>query len=54
MTPYSIAHELNTDGIPGPRGGTWARSALYADPKRGGVGIVGNPLYRGEVVWNRS
>lgn len=50
---YAIAHRLNSEGIPGPRGGTWARSAIYAD-KRSGVGILGNPLYRGELIWNRS
>jgi DNA invertase Pin-like site-specific DNA recombinase len=53
-TVWDIVRELNRDHIPGPRGTTWSRSALYPDPKRPGVGILGNPLYRGEVVWNRT
>lgn len=50
---YQIVRELNARGIPGPRGGTWARSAIYPD-KRSGVGLLGNPLYRGQLIWNRS
>jgi site-specific DNA recombinase len=52
-SPYRIAHELNLEGVTGPRGGTWARSAIYPD-KRSGVGILGNPIYHGELIWNRS
>ncbi len=52
-TPFQIADELNAEGIPSPRGGTWARSAIYGD-KRAGVGILNNPLYIGEEIWNRS
>ena len=42
----AIAHDLNADGIPSPRGKGWAPSALRA--------LLLNPIYRGEYVWNRS
>lgn len=54
VSVYQLVRELNADRVPGPRGGTWARSALYPDPKRPGVGILGNPIYKGDVIWNRS
>ncbi len=53
QSPFSIADRLNADGIPSPRGGKWARSAIYGD-RRTGVGILNNVLYRGLLVWNRS
>lgn len=49
----TIAHELNRDRIPSPRGSTWALSGIYGD-KRSGVGILNNPIYVGSVIWNRS
>ena len=48
----AIAHHLNAQGVPSPRGGTWAVSALYGDTRRG-AGILNNPLYEGRLVWNR-
>ena len=48
----SIADELNRQGVPSPRGGTWAHSALYPDAK--GVGILGNQIYNGRMVWNKT
>lgn len=53
-SPRSIAQELNHRGVPAPRGGTWAFSAIYGDKVRSGVGILSNPLYIGRVIWNRS
>lgn len=53
-SPYWIASELNRQGIPSPRGGKWARSAIYGDRNRSGVGILNNPLYNGRYIWNRS
>ena len=47
-----IAHELNTLGVPSPRGGTWKHSAIYPDGK--GLGILGNPIYGGKQIWNRT
>lgn len=52
-SPLWIARELNRRGIPSPRGKKWARTALYPD-KRQGVGILSNPLYIGQYIWNRS
>lgn len=52
VSPRQIASELNEKGVPSPRGGTWAHSALYPDSK--GVGMLGNPIYNGRQVWNRT
>ena len=41
-SPRAIAIKLNQRGIPSPRGGTWAVSAIYGD-RRTGVGILNNP-----------
>ena len=52
-TVRDIANELNRLKVPSPRGSTWAHSAIYGDMRRG-LGILNNPLYRGQYVWNRS
>ncbi len=52
-SPRAIARELNRQRAPSPRGGTWAFSAIYGDRRRG-VGILNNPLYIGDMIWNRS
>ena len=31
---------------------TWAHTALYPDAK--GVGMLGNPMYAGKPIWNRT
>lgn len=49
----SIAVALNKEGVPSPRGGEWAVSAIYGDVKRG-IGILANPIYGGRQIWNRS
>ena len=52
-SPRMIAAELNRLGVPSPRkGGKWSPNAIYADAK--GVGILGNPIYAGRPVWNRT
>jgi site-specific DNA recombinase len=48
-----IAHDLNRDRLPSPRGSTWAVSAIYGSPNKG-TGILNNELYRGRYTWNRS
>lgn len=48
-----LAHELNRLGVPSLRGGTWAVSALYGNPARL-AGVLNNPLYIGQYIWNRS
>lgn len=63
-----IARKLNADGVPPPgagwnrkdtgphrknTGGCWRASAIVGDPGRG-VGILNNPMYKGQIVWSRS
>lgn len=49
----AIAHALNRERVPAPRGGTWAVSGLYGSPRKGS-GLLNNELYLGRYVWNRS
>ena len=51
-SPRSIAGELNRKGVPSPRGGTWAPTAIYPDAK--GVGLLGNAIYNGRQTWNKT
>jgi site-specific DNA recombinase len=48
----SIAHRLNERGVPSPRGGTWAVSALSGDAAKG-LGLLNNEMYVGRWVWNK-
>lgn len=50
--PRAIAAALNRDGVKAPRGARWNASTINGNRARGG-GILFNPLYRGEIVWNR-
>lgn len=52
-TAHQIVNELNAENIPSPRGGAWARSVVYPN-KGGNVGILGNEIYIGTSIWNRS
>jgi site-specific DNA recombinase len=52
-SPKSIAHELNEEGVPGPKGGQWSPSSIYGNWRRG-TGILNNELYVGRIVWNRQ
>lgn len=51
----TIAARLNADGIPGPRGHRWTFAAIQNGNGKTAtaIGIVGNPLYKGQIVWNR-
>jgi site-specific DNA recombinase len=51
-SPRWIAGELNRQGVPSPRGGRWAQSAIYGDAQDA-TGILNNELYIGRQVWNR-
>lgn len=51
-SPKAIAHALNREGVPGPRGGAWSPSAIYGD-RRAGDGILCQELYVGVRVFNR-
>lgn len=53
VPPRAIAAALNRDRVPSPRGSTWTMNAIRADLRRG-IGILGNPIYIGQQVWNRS
>ena len=51
-SPRAIARDLNADGIPAPRGGEWAPSAIVGNRARQ-IGILHNPIYVGRMVYNR-
>jgi site-specific DNA recombinase len=53
QTPRDIAHALNAEGVPGPRGGIWNSSTLNGSNTRAN-GMLQNRLYIGELVWNRQ
>lgn len=48
----AIAQRLNAEGIIPPRGRTWRSNALIGSRERNN-GILRNPVYAGELVWNR-
>lgn len=51
-TARDIAHRLNLDHIPGPRGGKWNASTINGSASREN-GILLNPIYSGKLVWGR-
>ncbi|MCR4266451.1 recombinase family protein [Nitratireductor sp. ZSWI3] len=51
-SPRGIAGELNAERLPPPRGVRWNASTINGNKTRG-HGILLNPLYAGEIVWNR-
>ena len=53
VSTKAIAKQLNAEGVPGPRGGTWGPSTIHGHAGRG-TGILNNRLYTGEMVWNRQ
>ena len=52
LPPRAIAHALNREGVPGPRGAAWSQSTINGNRQRG-TGILNNELYIGRLVWNR-
>lgn len=52
-SPKEIAHGLNANGIPGPRGTPWHPSCINGHRRRD-TGIINNPLYVGRLVYNRA
>jgi site-specific DNA recombinase len=61
-SPRTIAGKLNDERVPSPgaswgresrRKSGWVASAIYGDSKRG-TGILANPIYIGQVIWNRT
>jgi hypothetical protein len=51
-SPQTLAHALNREGVPGPRGGTWSPSAIAGD-RRAQDGLLCQELYKGLRVFNR-
>ena len=52
-TVTAITRDLNKDKIPSARGGQWSTSTIAGHKGRGN-GILQNPLYKGEMQWNRN
>ena len=51
-TPREIAHQLNKDRVPPPRGRAWNASTINGTRDRC-AGILRNELYVGRLVWNK-
>ncbi len=51
-TPREIAHNLNNDRVPPPRGRAWNASTINGNRERC-AGILQNELYVGRLVWNK-
>ena len=51
-TPRDIAHDLNRDHVPPPRGRAWNASTINGNTRRG-TGLLQNELYAGRLVWNK-
>jgi len=52
-SPLAIVERLNTEGIRGPRGGSWNASTLNGSRQREN-GILSNSLYVGRLTYNRQ
>lgn len=53
ISPRSIAERLNSEDIPGPRGGRWKSSTIAGDKKRKN-GILNNRIYIGKLIIRRT
>ena len=51
-SPRAIAADLNREGVPSPRGGSWNASTINGNPKRR-HGILLNTLYAGKMEYGR-
>jgi DNA invertase Pin-like site-specific DNA recombinase len=51
-TPRDIAHDLNRERVPPPRGRAWNASTINGNTRRG-TGLLQNELYAGRLVWNK-
>ncbi|MEQ9634835.1 MAG: recombinase family protein [Devosia marina] len=52
-SPRAIAHRLNQEGVPGPRGRAWSDTTIRGHHTRR-TGILHNDLYRGRLIWNKQ
>lgn len=48
-----IAHALNRDGVPAPRGRLWAPTTISGH-RAAGFSILANPIYIGRIVYGRT
>ncbi|WP_043647300.1 recombinase family protein, partial [Caenispirillum salinarum] len=53
MSPRQIAHRLNEESIPGPRGRAWNDTTIRGQRERG-TGLLNNTVYIGQIVWSRT
>ena len=52
-SPRSIAHTLNAESVPGPKGRSWQDTTIRGHATRR-TGILRNDLYRGQLIWNNQ
>lgn len=52
LSARTIAKALNDEGVAAPRGKQWNASTINGNSNRGN-GILRNPIYAGQIVWNR-
>ncbi len=52
VAPRQLARTLNAEGVPGPGGRPWTDTTIRGQAERG-IGILNNPIYAGELSWNR-
>lgn len=53
MTTFEICKKLNEEGVPGPKGKGWRPGALLGN-RNGGLGILRNPIYIGELQFRKT
>ena len=51
-SPRQIAIELNSEGVPSPKGGLWSDKTIRGVPSLQ-TGVLYNHVYVGQLVWNR-
>jgi site-specific DNA recombinase len=52
-SPRAIAHELNSEHVPGPGGRPWGDTTIRGHVLRR-TGLLHNELYIGKLVWNKQ
>ena len=53
LSPKASTLKLNGEGIPAPRGGSWAATAINGNRTRG-TGVINNEVYVGRQIWGRQ
>ncbi len=51
-SPKMIAHGLNAESVPAPRGTLWKGNSILGDSDRA-YGILRNEIYIGQPIWNK-